>query len=80
VVVELSLSMYIDTSPVELEFGPVRSVAMLIGVSLYELQPSLVQKKDMGLVNRESAKHDNTGNSDPVTTHPESDTNSHSIE
>ncbi|MFY9871582.1 MAG: hypothetical protein WAK17_17850, partial [Candidatus Nitrosopolaris sp.] len=33
---------------------------------IYELQSSLVQKRDMALMNQESAKYDNTGNLYPV--------------
>jgi transposase len=33
---------------------------------IYELQPSLTQKRDMALMDHEAGKHDNTGNSYPV--------------
>ncbi|MGC1929063.1 MAG: hypothetical protein WA667_08820 [Candidatus Nitrosopolaris sp.] len=45
---------------------------------VYELQSSLAQKTDMALMNQESAKYDNTGNSYPVP-YSEPDTSSHSI-
>ena len=34
---------------------------------IYELQPSLAQKRDMALMIQESRRYDNTGNSYPVT-------------
>ena len=43
-----------------------------------ELQSSLAQKRDMALMNQESAKYDNSGNLYPVPV-PEPDTSSHSI-
>ena len=45
---------------------------------IYELQPSLTQKRDMALINQESRRYDNTGNSYPVT-YSEPDTSSDSI-
>jgi hypothetical protein len=45
---------------------------------IYELQSSLAQKRDMALMNQESAKYDNTGNLYPVP-YSEPDTGSHSI-
>ena len=44
---------------------------------IYELQPSLAQKRDMALINQESRRYDNTGNSYPVT-YSEPDTSSDS--
>jgi hypothetical protein len=45
---------------------------------IYELQPSLAQKRDMALMNQESAKYDNTGNLNPVP-YSEPDSSSHCI-
>ena len=44
---------------------------------IYELQSSLAQKTDMALMNQESGKYDNSGNSYPVPC-SEPDSNSHS--
>jgi hypothetical protein len=45
---------------------------------IYELQLSLAQKRDMALMNPESAKYDNSGNLYPVP-YSEPDSSSHSI-
>jgi hypothetical protein len=45
---------------------------------IYELQPSLTQKRDIALMNQESRTCDNTGNSYPVT-YSEPDTSPDSI-
>ena len=45
---------------------------------IYESEEKLAQKRKEVHMDQES-KSDNTGNSDPVTPHPEPDTSSHSI-